>query len=44
MGDMYHTLGAKYSKEEESAYTKAELIRRKLLKGESQTPAESVLR
>jgi E3 ubiquitin-protein ligase SHPRH len=37
MGDVYHTLGAKYSKEEEEAYTKAELIRRKLLKGESHT-------
>lgn len=34
MGDIYHTLGVKYSKEEESAYEKAELIRRKLLKGE----------
>ena len=33
MGDVYHTLGAKYSKEEESAYAKAELIRKKLLKG-----------
>jgi E3 ubiquitin-protein ligase SHPRH len=38
MGDVYHTLGAKYSKEEEEAYAKAELIRRKLLKGESRTP------
>lgn len=34
MGDLYHTLGAKYSKEEDSAYGKAELIRKKLLKGE----------
>lgn len=33
MGDLYHTLGAKYSKEEDSAYAKAELIRKKLLKG-----------
>lgn len=39
MGDVYHTLGAKYSKEEEEAYENAELIRRKLLKGESQIPA-----
>lgn len=39
MGDMYHNLGDKYSKEEESAYAKAELIRRKLLKGEWRTPA-----
>jgi len=39
MGDVYHTLGAKYSKEEEEAYAKAELIRRKLLKGESHKPA-----
>lgn len=38
MGDMYHTLGTKYSKEEEEAYAKAELIRRKLLKGGSHTP------
>ena len=38
MGDVYHTLGAKYSEEEEGAYAKAELIRRKLLKGESHTP------
>jgi len=38
MGDMYHTLGEKYSREEESAYAKAELIRRKLLKGELHTP------
>ena len=37
MGDVYNTLGAKYSKEEESAYAKAELIRKKLLKGESRT-------
>jgi E3 ubiquitin-protein ligase SHPRH len=34
MGDLYHTLGAKYSKEEDSAYAKAELIRKKLLKGD----------
>lgn len=34
MGDVYHTLGVKYSKEEDSAYAKAELIRKKLLKGE----------
>lgn len=34
MGDVYHTLGAKYEKEEEGAYTKAELIRKKLLKGD----------
>lgn len=33
MGDVYHTLGVKYSKEEESAYAKAELVRRRLLKG-----------
>jgi len=39
MGDVYHTLGAKYSKEEGEAYENAELIRRKLLKGESRTPA-----
>lgn len=39
MGDVYHTLGAKYSKEEGEAYGNAELIRRKLLKGESHTPA-----
>jgi len=39
IGDVYHTLGTKYSKEEESAYAKAELIRRKLLKGESYAPA-----
>lgn len=38
MGDVYHTLGIKYSKEEESAYAKAELVRRKLLKGELQAP------
>ena len=38
MGDVYHTLGAKYLKEEESAYTKAERTRRKLLKGESHIP------
>jgi len=43
MGDMYHTLGAKYSKEEESAYAKAELIRRKLLKGELHVPAPTIL-
>ena len=43
MGDIYHTLGAKYSKEEESAYAKAELIRRKLLKGESHFPAQDIL-
>jgi E3 ubiquitin-protein ligase SHPRH len=35
MGDVYHTLGTKYSAEEESAYAKAEVIRRKLLRGES---------
>ena len=33
MGDLYHTLGAKYSKEEDAAYAKAESIRKKLLKG-----------
>jgi E3 ubiquitin-protein ligase SHPRH len=33
-GDVYHTLGAKYSKEEDAAYEKAEAIRKKLLKGE----------
>lgn len=37
-GDLYHTLGAKYSKEEDSAYAKAELIRKKLLKGEPFAP------
>ena len=44
MGDMYHTLGAKYSRDEESSYAKAELIRKKLLKGESHTPCRIVLR
>lgn len=39
MGDIYHTLGAKYSKEESSSYEKAEQIRRKLLKGELRVPA-----
>lgn len=39
MGDLYHTLGAKYSKEEDSAYAKAESIRKKLLKGEPCSPA-----
>jgi len=38
MGDVYHTLGDNYSKEEGEAYENAELIRRKLLKGESHTP------
>lgn len=38
MGDLYHTLGAKYSKEEDSAYAKAELIRKKLLKGDLHAP------
>lgn len=33
-GDLYHTLGAKYSKEEGSAYARAESIRKKLLKGD----------
>ena len=42
MGDVYHTLGAKYSKEEESAYAKAELIRRKLLKGEPHVLAQII--
>lgn len=44
MGDIYHTLGAKYSKEEESAYAKAELIRRKLLKGKSHASAQIIPR
>ena len=42
MGDIYHTLGHKYSNEEGEAYANAELIRRKLLKGESHTPASIV--
>lgn len=40
MGDLYHTLGAKYSKEEDSAYAKAELIRKKLLKGKPRVPVQ----
>ena len=44
MGDIYHTLGAKYSKEEESAYANAELIRRKLLKGKSHASAQIIPR
>lgn len=36
-GDVYHTLGAKYSKEEDAAYEKAESIRKKLLKGANYT-------
>lgn len=39
MGDVYHTLGAKYSEEEEASYTKAELIRKKLLKSGLRIPA-----
>ena len=42
MGDVYHTLGEKYSKEEEEAYGRAELIRKKLLKGELLTFASIV--
>ena len=37
-GDVYHTLGAKYLKEEDAAYAKAESIRKKLLKGKSYAP------
>ena len=40
MGDVYHTLGAKYEKEEEGAYGKAELIRKKLLKGDPNSRLE----
>jgi E3 ubiquitin-protein ligase SHPRH len=43
MGDVYHTLGAKYSKEEDSAYGKAEEIRKKLLKGEPHIPVATPL-